>query len=471
MSILTIPEWQAAQIAGDGLQRLLSLLHSEREAKSNTWIFLATDEDITRQWEDAEAARLDGHETPLFGVPFAAKDNMDSIGFPTTAACPAFASQPARSDATVVARLKKAGAILIGKTNMDQFATGLAGTRSPHGPVPNPFDPERVSGGSSSGSAVVVAKGVVPFSLGTDTAGSCRVPAGLNNIVGLKPTRGAISTTGVVPACRTLDCVSIFALTIDDAETVLRVVEGQDPTDAYSRARPLNSIESIVPLTTPTLAICNDPQWFGQPYRKAAYDEALLNTQKKGFHLVPEDFHDLFELASFLYEGPWVAERYAALKDFVEHHAEEMDTVVRDIILGAKKFTAADLFTAQYRRERLTIEIKRRFSKYDAILVPTAPTFPTLQDVAREPVKESSLLGTYTNFVNFMDWAALAIPAGFSEDGLPFGMTLISSAWDEPKLLAIGRTLALASEARLGATSRIYRQPGGLFGQETTFTG
>ncbi|KAI1130980.1 hypothetical protein F5Y10DRAFT_234793 [Nemania abortiva] len=459
MSILTIPEWRAAQIAGGGLQRLLSLLHSERETNSNVWISLATDEDITRQWENAEAARLQGHAAPLFGVPFAAKDNMDAIGFPTTAACPAFASQCAGSDATVVARLKKAGAILIGKTNMDQFATGLTGTRSPHGAVPNSFDPERVSGGSSSGSAVAVAKGVVPFSLGSDTAGSGRVPAGLNNIVGLKPTRGAISTTGVVPACRTLDCISILALTIDDAETVLTVAEGYDPADAYSRVRPLDAVGGMVAFTTPKLAICKDPQWFGQSHRKAAYDEALLNAQQNGFKLTPEDFNDLFELASLLYEGPWVAERYAALGDFIECHSEEVNPIVRDIILQANKFTAVDLFMAQYRRESLTVGIKRRFAGYDALLVPTSPTFPTLQDVVREPVKENSLLGTYTNFVNFMDWSALSIPAGFSGDGLPFGITLISSAWDEPKLLALGRSLVSATELRLGATGRIYRQP------------
>ncbi|KAI0547076.1 urea carboxylase [Xylaria curta] len=459
MTLLTVSEWRTAQITGGGLQRLLSLLQSQRESESNAWIALATDEDISRQWEDAEAARLRGHESPLFGVPFAAKDNIDAVGFPTSAACPGFAPQPAGSDATVIARLKMAGAILIGKTNMDQFATGLVGTRSPFGAVPNSFDPARVSGGSSSGSAVVVATGVVPFSLGTDTAGSGRVPAGLNNIVGLKPTRGAISTTGVVPACRTLDCVSIFALIIDDAETVLSIAEGQDAADAYSRARPHNAVENILPLAAPRVAICNNPPWVGRSHRKEAYDNALLNARKNGFYLVTEEFDDLFELASLLYEGPWVAERYAAIKDFIESRAEDLDPVVRSIILQANKFTAADLFMAQYRREGLTVKIKRRFAKYDAILVPTAPTFPSLQDVAREPVRENSLLGTYTNFVNFMDWSALSIPAGFGEDELPFGITLISSAWDEPKLLALGRTFISTNEVRLGATSRLYRQP------------
>ncbi|KAJ8125163.1 hypothetical protein O1611_g8477 [Lasiodiplodia mahajangana] len=236
------------------------------------------------------------------------------------------------------------------------------------------------------------------------------------------------------------------------------------------RARPLNhTLESTVAVTTPKVAICNDPKWFGQLYRKAAYEDVLLKAQKKGFHVVPEEFHDLFELGSLLYEGPWVAERYVAIKDFIENHAEEMDPVVRNIILGAKKFTAADLFEAQYHRENLMAEIKRRFDKYDAILVPTAPTFPTLQEVAREPVKEPSLLGTYTNFVNFMGWAALAIPSGFSGDGLPFGVTFISSAWDEPKLLTLGRTLTMGDEVRLGATSRIYRQLDKISDQETTF--
>lgn len=237
---LTIDEWKKSQIAGDGLERLYSLVETERILNPTTraWISLATRPQIEEQWNRLQLLGPEAEDLPLYGVPFAAKDNIDGSGFVTTAACPSFGSVPATSDAPVIAKMKAAGAILVGKTNLDQFATGLVGTRSPYGAVPNSFDPTRVSGGSSSGSAVVVARGAVPFSFGTDTAGSGRVPAGFNNIVGLKPTRGALSARGVVPACRTLDCVSIFSLTVADADTVLSVAEGFDVEDSYSRSRP-----------------------------------------------------------------------------------------------------------------------------------------------------------------------------------------------------------------------------------------
>ncbi|KAG7105547.1 Urea amidolyase like protein [Verticillium longisporum] len=255
---LTIPEWTTAQRGSGGLERLLALRASEESLNSNAWISLATPAQIETQWRHLEAfsATAGPASLPLFGVPFAAKDNIDVAGFPTTAACPSFAKGPLEQDSTVVANLKAAGAIVLGKTNLDQFATGLVGTRSPYGAVRNSFDPERVSGGSSSGSAVVVARGIVPFSLGTDTAGSGRVPAGLNNLIGLKPTRGAISTAGVVPACRSLDCVSIFALTTEDAETALAAAEGYDLADSFSRKRP-----EISAASGRRMAICSDPQW------------------------------------------------------------------------------------------------------------------------------------------------------------------------------------------------------------------
>ncbi|KAH7324688.1 urea carboxylase [Stachybotrys elegans] len=460
---LTIPEWVEANLVGQGLERLLSLLDTERNTKSNAWIALADQDDIRQQWEAVVAAKNNGAPLPLFGVPFAAKDNIDAVGFPTTAACPAFPDGPATADATVIARLKAAGAILIGKTNLDQFATGLVGTRSPHGAVPNSFDPQRVSGGSSSGSAVVVARGTVPFSLGTDTAGSGRVPAGLNNIVGLKPTRGAISTAGVLPACRTLDCVSIFALTISDAHQVLSIAEGYDSADPYSRPRPLPTLlpEPTLPPSSLTFAICKDPEWFGNAERKAAYEAALTSVRAAGVTLEPVDFSDLFELASLLYEGPWVAERYAAIRSFIEKSSAEMDPTVRGIILKAQNFSAADLFEAQYRRQRLTEKISQEYARFHAVLVPTAPTFPLLQDVARDPVGQNSLLGTYTNFVNFMDWSALSIPTDLCPKGLPFGVTLISTAWQESKLIALAKLIRPAIKRRLGATSALYQESEG----------
>ncbi|CRK20647.1 hypothetical protein BN1723_002617 [Verticillium longisporum] len=453
---LTIPEWTTAQRASGGLERLLALRASEESRNSNAWISLATPAQIETQWRHLEdfSATAGPASLPLFGVPFAAKDNIDVAGFPTTAACPSFAKGPLEQDSTVVANLKAAGAIVLGKTNLDQFATGLVGTRSPYGAVRNSFDPERVSGGSSSGSAVVVARGIVPFSLGTDTAGSGRVPAGLNNLIGLKPTRGAISTAGVVPACRSLDCVSIFALTTEDAETALAAAEGYDLADSFSRKRP-----EISAASGRRMAICSDPQWYGQEEQEAAYVRAIAKAESLGWTLVPRDFSQLFELANLLYEGPWVGERYAAIKDFIEAHEEDMDPTVRTIVLKARGFNAADLFAAEYRRQDLTRDIERAFGEFDAILVPTAPTFPTIEDLEREPIQENAILGTYTNFVNFLDWSALSVPAGFRADGLPFGITLISTMWQEPKLMALAREWLSTAPRPLGATKAEILEP------------
>ncbi|KAI1443513.1 hypothetical protein F5Y02DRAFT_203847 [Annulohypoxylon stygium] len=459
-SPLTIPEWKAAQVKGGGLARLQKLVSQERASNERTrvWISLATDEHIEDQWKS-----LSSEDLPLYGVPFAVKDNIDAETFPTTAACPAFSSRPASEDAPVVKRLKAAGAILIGKTNLDQFATGLVGTRSPYGAVPNSFDPTRVSGGSSSGSAVSVSRGAVPFSLGTDTAGSGRVPAGLNNIYGLKPTRGAISARGVVPACRSLDCVSIFALTIDDAEIVLRMAEGFDVEDAYSRTRqPLSSngfgrpSRGRLQETGPTLAICKDPRWFGNDEQAIAYEKALKKCIDLGWRLTPIDFSNLFALAQLLYEGPWVAERYAAIRDFFNTSKAELDPTVRSIISRAESFSAADTFSAEYMRQDLTRKIHGFLESFDGLLVPTCPTFPTLQEVANDPVHANSKLGTYTNFVNFLDWTAISIPAGFRSDGLPFGITLIANTWQEPELISLARQWSFGEETRLGATKFVH---------------
>lgn len=458
---LTISDWKSAQNDGHGSQRLHSLVESERAAnlKTNAWISLATPQQIQDQWDKLQA-QPDNRSLPLYGVPFAAKDNIDGEGFITTAACPSFSSTPSETDSHVVANLKAAGAILIGKTNLDQFATGLVGTRSPHGAVPNSFDPSRVSGGSSSGSAVVVARGAVPFSLGTDTAGSGRVPAGLNNIVGLKPTRGALSARGVVPACRTLDCVSIFALTIADAETVLSAAEGYDVKDSYSRQRPDANLTPIFTgfgnssSTQPTFAIDAAPNWFGRQDHYPAYDKALAKARDLGWSLVPVDFDLLSQLAELLYFGPWVAERYEAIREFIEGASpEEMDPVVRGIIIRAQGLSAADVFAGEYLRQDLIRQIKLVFDRFDGILVPTSPTFPTIEQVNRDPVRENSLLGTYTNFVNFLDWSALSFPAGFRPDGLPFGITLISDHWQEPRLLAWSREWFGDEPKTLGATS------------------
>ncbi|PNY25252.1 Urea amidolyase [Tolypocladium capitatum] len=462
--LVTIQDWRTAQLTDDGLGRILSLVGSEREANTETraWISLASPDQIQAQWSRLEAQRHNARDLPLFGVPFAVKDNIDVEGFPTTAACPAFTAVPAAADSAVVARLKAAGAIAVGKTNLDQFATGLVGTRSPHGAVPNSFDPARVSGGSSSGSAVVVARGTVPFSLGTDTAGSGRVPAGLNNVVGLKPTRGALSTRGVLPACRTLDCVSIFALTVQDAQTVLSVAEAYDARDSYSRSRPVEASPTpTADLGTatqedrpPSLAICSRPNWYGRDDQFPAYEAALDKARALGWQLTPVDFSDLFALASLLYEGPWVAERYAAIKEFVERSADsDMHPVVRGIVSKAKNFTATDAFAGEYIRQDLVRRITIAFRDFDAVLVPTAPTFPAIEQALADPVQENSLLGTYTNFVNFLDWSAISIPAGFRVDGLPFGITLISNTWQEPQLFRLSQRWFSGETRRLGATA------------------
>lgn len=472
--IVTIEDWKVAQLQTGTPNRLLSLIELERHTNpdTKTWISLATPHQIESQWQQLQLQKQTLSEAditkqlPLYGVPFAVKDNIDVQGFPTTAACPAFTNVPATTDAPVVARLKAAGAIVIGKTNMDQFATGLVGTRSPHGAPPNSFDESRISGGSSSGSGVVVGRATVPFSLGTDTAGSGRVPAGLNNVVGLKPTRGALSARGVLPACRTLDCVSIFALMVDDAKTVLAVAEGYDAEDSYSRFRSAYmpsmtlAFNGTSKTEAPSLAICSNPEWFGRDHHHAAYDAALDKARHLGWNLVPVDFSTLFKLAKLLYEGPWVAERYAAIKTFIESVQDgDLDPTVCKIVSKANSFSAVDAFTSEYERQDLAREIEVAFRDFDAILVPTTPTFPTIEQVQADPVGENSILGTYTNFVNFLDWSAIAIPAGFRHDGLPFGITLISGTWQEDRLLKLSERWLSDGPRRLGST-QVYRTEG-----------
>ncbi len=377
---------------------------------------------------------FDPERYPLWGLPFAIKDNIDLDGAPTTAACPAYAYLP-RESAPVVARLVAAGAIPIGKTNLDQFATGLVGVRTPH-PVPkNAFDPTRVPGGSSSGSAVAVAKGIVTFALGTDTAGSGRVPAALNNIVGLKPTVGLLSARGVVPACRTLDCVSVFALDVADALTVLDCVAGYDERDAYSRR--------ITPDTRPIrhLAIprAQDLQFFGDGAAASAWDEAIGHLARCDVEITAIDFSPFFAIARLLYEGPWVAERRAAVGRFMDEQPNSLHPVTRAILDGAARYSAVDTFNAMYRLAELRRAAEQALAPFDGLAVPTAPIFPTLADLAADPIGPNSRLGTYTNFVNLLDLAAIAVPGPFRRDGLPAGLTLIGRAGSDHTLAALGQ--------------------------------
>jgi allophanate hydrolase len=388
---------------------------------------------------------------PLYGIPFAVKDNIDVAGLPTTCACPEFAYVPDRS-ATVVERLEAAGAIVIGKTNMDQFATGLVGTRSPFGIPSSVFSAEHISGGSSSGSAVAVAGGLVSFALGTDTAGSGRVPAAFNNIVGLKPTKGLISTKGVVPACRTQDAVSIFVSAVGDASAILSVAAGYDPGDPYSRRADLQPDGAALPQRFRFGVPAGGLEFFGDQAAAALYKDAVARLTSLGGQGVAIDFAPFREAASLLYAGPWVAERLAAIHDFALSHPTAMHEVVREIICGTDKIDVVSAFKAFYALAELTRAAEDEWSKMDVLLLPTAPTIYRIEEVLADPVRLNSNLGIYTNFVNLMDLSALAVPAGFRPDGLPFGVTLIARAFEEGKLTALGDRLHRALQgATMGA--------------------
>ena len=383
---------------------------------------------------------------PLYGVPFVVKDNIDVAGLPTTAACPAFAYRPGRS-AFVVERLERAGAIVIGKTNLDQFATGLVGVRSPYGVPRNALRSDLIPGGSSSGSATAVGAGLVPFSLGTDTAGSGRVPAALNGIVGLKPSLGALSTSGVVPACRTLDTVSIFARDVADAFTVFREAIAFDEQDAYSRSfheSSLSAFPSGIRLGVPRP---DQLQFFDDKVASAAFSQDLRLAQSLGARIVEFDFEPFAEVARMLYDGPWVAERYAATKPLIETNPEAFHPVTRAIIESARKFDAVAAFEAFYRLADRKRRTSRAWSEFDAMVVPTMPRFYTVAEVEADPVRLNSRLGTYTNFVNLLDLCAIAVPAGARGDGLPSSVTLIGPSGADGLLAG----LAAAIQTRSGA--------------------
>lgn len=403
-----------------------------------------------------QAVASDRTKLPLYGIPFAVKDNIDVAGFETTAACPAYAYLP-QHDAEVVRRLRAQGAIVIGKTNMDQFATGLVGTRSPYGVVTSPFDERYISGGSSSGSASVVARGLVPFALGTDTAGSGRVPAAFNNIVGWKPTRGAWSTSGVVPACRTLDCVSVFTLTVADAQTVAHVIEAFDATDPYSRPRPQQRSDdpAAAHRRPPRLGLPDELDFCGDDKAKVAFDAALMELQQLGAEIEPVSFDAFRELARLLYEGPWVAERLTVVQPLLAT-PDAVEPVVRGIVRQGKDFSAVQAFQYEYRRAALSRAIATALDGLDALIVPTTPTTFTIEQVAADPVGTNSRLGKYTNFTNLADLCGLAVPGPFREDGLPAGITLLAPAWHESKLAVLGRRLEAALALPRGATQRPF---------------
>ncbi len=389
---------------------------------------------------------------PLYGIPFAVKDNIDVTGLPTTCACPEFAYLPDTS-ATVVDRLERAGAVLIGKTNLDQFATGLSGTRSPYGIPASPFNANYIAGGSSSGSAVAVAAGLVSFALGTDTAGSGRIPAAFNNIVGLKPSKGLISMRGVVPACRTQDTVSIFALNVADAAAVAATVFAFDADDPYARlgAPPfaVGTPPSPLRVGVPNGAI----PFFGDRAYESLYRASIERLAALGAEIVPIALAPFEQAAAMLYGGPWLAERLAAIGDLTERHPEAVHPVVRGIMLGAKATTAVETFRAFYQLAELIRLAEREWAKMDLLLLPTAGTTYQIAEMLADPVALNTNLGAYTNFVNLMDLAAIAVPAGFRPDGMPFGVTLIGPALSDGMLSLVGDALHRSlTDARLGAT-------------------
>ncbi|MBH2952974.1 allophanate hydrolase [Serratia marcescens] len=457
----TLSEWQhhyQTRPAGERLacvSATIEALVADLDSDDNAWLYLATPAQRERQYRQLaqrlEAVAGDLSRLPLFGVPFAIKDNIDVGGWPTSAACPAFTYQAA-ADATVVANLRAAGAIAIGKTNLDQFATGLVGTRSPYGAVVNSFDSRYVSGGSSSGSASVVARGLVPFALGTDTAGSGRVPAGFNNIVGLKPTKGRLSNRGVVPACRLNDTVSVFALTVADAAQVAELASGFDEADPYSRPDP-HTAPADIP-AAPRFAVPAQLEFFGDVQAERAFHRALAQLQAGGATLEPLDFAPFRTLAEQLYYGPWVAERTVAIEQVLEASPQAIDPVVRGIVGNGLGYSACDAYKAEYLRAELARQIAQRLAPFDALVVPTAPTIRTLAEMAQEPVLFNSQFGTYTNFTNLADLSALALPGPLREDGLPAGITLIAPAWHDRALAAFGLRWQRQSALPLGATGR-----------------
>lgn len=376
----------------------------------------------------AEAKQL-----PLYGIPFAIKDNIDLAGVATTCGCPHFSFVPERS-ATIVEQLIAAGAIPIGKTNLDQFATGLVGVRSPYGVPKNPFNPDYIPGGSSSGSAVALALGLCCFSLGTDTAGSGRVPASLNHLVGLKPTRGALSTKGVFPACRTLDCPSIFAHDCDDALKVFEVVAQFDPEDPFARRWHPSPAKLLTELTI-GFPKPEQLEFFGNNATASLYQQSLDRLQQLGLRLQEIDLQPFLDAASLLYEGPWVAERYAAIELLITTKPEALHPVTRQIIGQGQHGSAVDAFRAQYRLAELRRRSETAWVQVDAIVVPTIGTPYTIEEVLAEPVRLNSNLGCYTNFMNLLDLSAWAVPAGvIAESGMPWGVTFFAPAFADRQL-------------------------------------
>lgn len=430
---------------------LRSKLEQVRADQSNAWLSVISDQQLDVYL--AELAEQDIEQLPLFGVPFAIKDNIDLQGLDTTAGCEAYRYQPSES-AYVVKQLIQAGAVPLGKTSLDQFATGLVGTRSPWGVVNNSFDPQYISGGSSSGSAVAVATNQVCFALGTDTAGSGRVPAAFNNLYGLKPSKGLLSCSGVVPACRTLDCVTFFTKSAEDLSTLYQVGASYDESDCYARYAIEQGLEATTQFSGLRVGVPSDEQlkFFGNEEYRKLYAQSVARLESLGAEVIPFDLSPFIEAANLLYQGPWVAERYAAIESFFNSNQEQCLDVIQTIVGGAKDLSAADTFKAMYQLQALKVQCDQLMDDVDAVFTPTAGTIYTIDEVNSDPIALNTNLGYYTNFMNLLDYSAVAMPAGFTEAGLPFGVTLFAQAFQDEALIALGKEWQQAMHLPLGAT-------------------
>ncbi|WP_220183147.1 allophanate hydrolase [Sphaerisporangium album] len=418
------------ETAEDVLKRI------EARGDDHVWITLRPADELLddaarlpRRWPDPRT------RPPLYGMPFAVKDNVDVAGMPTTAACPAFAYVPERG-APLVERLVAAGALFVGKTNLDQFATGLSGTRSPYGACESPLVPGLISGGSSSGSAVAVAAGLVDFAIGTDTAGSGRVPAALTGTVGVKPSRGLVSTLGVVPACASLDCPSVFARTVADGAAVLAVIAGHEPADPWSRVLPAPS--PVPPVTGPArIGVPAHLDFFGDRAAEAAFEQVRERLANQGHRLVPVGFEPFLAAGRLLYDGPWVAERLASFGRFAALNPVQVHPVVREILLKGAGLSAVDAFEGLYRLRELRAEVRPTWERVDALAVPTVPTTYTISEMIESPIERNTVLGHYTTFANLLDLAAVSVPAGMTATGRPHGLTLLAPAGTDERLAGL----------------------------------
>lgn len=428
--------------ADQAAQVLRAVLARSDSSTGAAWIYRISAEDVFGQLAENLKLRANGKHLPLFGVPFAVKDNIDVARLPTTAGCPAF-RYIAETTAPVVQRLLDAGAILIGKTNLDQFGCGLAGERTPYGVCRNLFDPEHIAGGSSSGSALAVAAGLVSFALGTDTAGSGRIPAGCNNIVGLKPTVGLLSTQGLVPACQSLDCVSVFALCAEDAQAVCEVAIGKSLPEVSGDA----ATEKCYAVPRP-----EDLEFFGDAGQEQLYRDALAQLDRWGWSRIEVDYQPFRKVALMLYEGPWLAERWAGVGEFIDKHPNDVHPATYALIREGARYTAADLFQAQYHLQELRATCLKVFERAEIFVVPTLPALPKVSQVESDSRGWGRRLGTYTNFVNLLGLAGIALPAGFTAQGLPGGITLIGPAGSDRRLCQLGSEWQARVDLPLGAT-------------------